>query len=155
MEEVKVDIDRIPSIPDEPVCNCFIKRVEYTRSCIANHLRHNLAWIVFILFILIAGGAVIGVLLMTKQTAVLPCSDYTTDTFATKVSIECIQYIWNTECSTKPFSIPAGYSGWWKQSPQGSTLVKCNGGLSGTQCGVGTYGNILVYMQFCNFYYGQ
>lgn len=155
MEEVRIDIDRIPSIPDETICDSFITRIEYTRSYISNQLRNNLPCIVFILFILISGGAVLGVLLMSKQTVVLPCAEYTMDTFATKVSVECIQYIWNIECPTRPFSIPAGYNGWWKQSPQGSTLVKCNGGLSGAQCGAGSYGNILVYMQFCNFYYGQ
>ena len=155
MDEVRVDIDRIPSIPDETICDCFVKRIEYTSSYISIQLRHNLSSIVFILFILICGGAVLGVLLMLKQTTVLPCINYTIDTFASKVSVECIQYIWKSVCPLKPFSFPIDYTGWWIRSPQGSTMVKCNNGLSGSQCGAGSYGNILTYMQFCNAYYGQ
>ena len=148
--EVTVDIMNIPTIPDESMKDRFIK----CTSPITYFITHNISCVVFIVVILIAVGAVISVILTSKQV-ILPCSKYSSDTFATEVTVECLQYIWNIDCPSKPFSFPSGYTGWWKQSPQGSIIVKCNNGLSGTQCGVGSYGNIMVYMQFCNAYYGQ
>lgn len=148
--EVTVDIRNIPTIPDESCSDRYTKCVSPFTHCI----KHNISCVVFIFIVLIATGAVLGVILTTKQV-ILPCSKYSTDTFAVDVSVQCLQYVWDAECPTKPFSFPNGYAGWWRQSPQGSVMVKCMNGLSGTQCGIGTYGNILVYMQFCNVYYGQ
>jgi hypothetical protein len=149
--EVAVDIRNIPSIPDESLFERFKK---CCINPIIHFITHNISCVVLIIVILIVVGAVIGVLLTSKQVN-LPCSKYSSDTFATEVTVDCLQYVWNTECPTKPFTFPVGYTGWWRQSPQGSTLVRCSNGVSGTQCGVGTYGSILVYMQFCNVYYSQ
>ena len=150
--EVTIDIKNIPSIPDEGLVDRFKK---CCINPISHFITHNVACIVLIIFILIVVGAVIGILLSTNKQANLPCSKYSSETLAGEVSVDCLQYIWNVHCPTNTFSFPVGYTGWWKQSPQGSTMVKCSNGLSGTQCGVGSYGNILVYMQFCNVYYGQ
>lgn len=150
--EVTVDIKNIPTIPDESI-SIKDRVIRFFRS-IAHAITHNLSCVIFVIVVLIVAGAVIGVILSTKKV-ILPCSKYSTESFATEVTVECLQYIWNIECPSKPFSFPVGYNGWWLQSPQGSVMVKCNNGFSGTNCGIGTYGNILVYMQFCNVYYGQ
>lgn len=148
--EVVVDVGILPTIPDES----FTERCSKCTSPIKHCFTHNISCVVFIIVILLVLGAVIAVILTSKK-AILPCSNYSGDTLAVDVSVQCLQYVWDAECPTKPYSFPTGYSGWWRQSPQGNVLAKCINGLSGTQCGVGSYGNILVYMQFCNLYYGQ
>ena len=143
MSEVVIDINKLPTI-DTNTEQCM----DRCRSFVRNYS----TYIIFSIVVLIVVSAIVFALLNKKQTN-LPCILYDLQALASSVSLECIQYIWNTECPSSPYTFPAGYSGWWRSSPQGGVMVRC--GISGGQCGVGSYNNIIVYMQFCNLFYNQ
>jgi len=92
--------------------------------------------------------AVVLVVALNQKTVAFPCAQYAGTTLASDVSVECLQYLWDKSCPTRPYSFPASYAGWWRSSPQGGTLVRC----SVTPCGVGSYDNMRTYIQLCNVY---
>jgi hypothetical protein len=144
MSEVVIDVDSIPTVESPSIWSRIILCFKLYPSIF-----------IFLLIILIIGGATVGIVLANNKTVILPCIAYNTNTLASEVSLECIQYIWTIECPSKPYTIPSTYKGWWTQSPSGTAMIKCTSGMAPTQCGVGTYGNIITYMQFCNFFYNQ
>jgi hypothetical protein len=106
-----------------------------------------------IVFILIVIGIVLIVVLGNK-TLPFPCYLYNSQTLANEINIDCIQYIWKANaCKNPAIYPPNGYTGFWTQSPQGTKMVKCVGQTQGTSCGIGSYQNIVIYMQFCNPYF--
>ena len=90
--------------------------------------------------------AVVLVVALNQKTVAFPCAQYAGTTLASDVSVECLQYLWDKSCLTRPYSFPASYAGWWRSSPQGGTLVR----YSVTPCGVGSYDNMRTYIQLCN-----
>lgn len=144
MSEVVVNVDSLPTIESESICS----RV---KLCV----RLYPSIFVFLLIVIIIGGATVGIIFFNSKTFYFPCMEYNINTLASEVRVDCLQYIWTTECPSKPYTIPPTYKGWWNQSPGGTTMIKCTSGMTPTQCGVGNYGNIITYMQFCNFFYNQ
>lgn len=110
--------------------------------------RNHSGCIILSIFIVVIVIVVIMVVL-NQKTAVLPCALYSGTTLASDVSVECLQYLWDKLCPTRPYSFPSSYMGWWRSSPQGGTLVRC----SVTPCGVGSFDNMRTYVQLCNVGY--
>ena len=157
MTEVTLDVETIPTVPEKTMvdqlsetCQTSCENTRITcRTCFSRHSTAISCTIVLMIMV----GVVIGVVL-SQKTVTLPCMGYTPDTLASSVSVGCLQYVWNVECSS-PYTFSPTYSGWWNQSPQGGKMVAFNNGVCLSQCGVGSYSNILIYMQFCNIRYGQ
>ena len=143
MTEIVVDVQNIQTIPDE---SCKDKLRFYV-NIYKSHL-------IFLFIVCVISGIVIFAV-SNKSSVNLPCSSYSTNSLASSVSISCIEYIWSKECPTETYKFQDGYSGWWNSSPQGTVMVKCVNGNRSSQCGIGSYGNLLVYMQFCNIAFGQ
>jgi hypothetical protein len=153
-----IDVSKLPTISDTNSWDIFMNGVEqtYTNTRISLHSywRYYRNWIIIGLTVLAIGMMILFVILLPSSTNTYPCRMYDTDTLASTISVECLQYVWNSNCRTKqPYLFPQSYTGWWKQSPQGGTMVSCHS--SPSACGVGSYGDILVYMQFCQIKYNQ
>ena len=144
MPEVVVDVDSIPTVESPSVC-------DQVKLCV----RLYPSILIFLLVILIIGGATVAIVVLGKKAVFLPCMDYNINSLASEVSVGCLQYIWTNTCPSKPYTIPTTYKGWWIQSPSGTAMIKCTSGMNPSQCGAGSYGNIITYMQFCNFFYNQ
>jgi len=162
MTELSIDVSKLPTISDtnswNTSCNTFMNGVEqtYTDSKIVLRAwwRDYRNWIIFGLTLLVVGAIILLVTLLPSSTPSYPCRMYDTETLASTISVDCLQYVWDGSCRLKqPYLFPQGYTGWWKQSPQGGTMVSCR--MSPSSCGVGSYGNIIVYMQFCQIKYNQ
>jgi hypothetical protein len=162
MTELSIDISKLPTISDTnswyTSCNVFMNGVEqtYTDSKIVLRAwwRDYRNWIIFGLTLLAVGAIILLVMLLPSSTLSYPCRMYDTETLASTISVDCLQYVWDSNCRLKhPYLFPQSYTGWWKQSPQGGTMVSCR--MSPSSCGVGSYGNIIVYMQFCQIKYNQ
>lgn len=114
---------------------------------------HRFMIITFVMCLCV-GSIVISVIIKSNNITVSPCYHYKSDTLASDVSVECVKYLWNNyQCSTALESSPTWR--WWIQSPQGTTLVRCDATHTGTACGVGSYQAISVYIALCNPRYGQ
>jgi len=158
MTDICVDISKLPTISDTNSWDTFVNRIEqnYTdwsvslRACWRDYRN----WIIFGLSLLIIGIIIAIVIVLQSSPPAYPCLMYDSDTLASTVSIDCLQFIWNANCRTKqPYVFSNDYHGWWKKSPQGLSMISCH--MSPTACGVGSYGNIIVYMQFCQIKYNQ
>lgn len=162
MTDIAIDVSKLPTIPDTNSWNTsyevFVNGAKQTytniRISLHSYWRDYRNWIIFGMTLLAVGMIILLVILLQSNTPTYPCRMYDTDTLASTISTECLQYVWNSNCRTKqPYLFPQSYTGWWKQSPQGGTMVSCH--LSPSACGVGSYGNIIVYMQFCQIKYNQ
>ena len=158
MTEVCVDISKLPTISDTNSWDIFMNGIERTytdgkvtlRACWRDYRN----WIILGLTLLTIGIIIAIVIVLESNPPSYPCRMYEADTFASTVSTECLQFIWNANCRLKqPYLFSKDYHGWWKKSPQGATMVSCN--VSPSACGIGSYGNIVVYMQFCQIKYNQ
>jgi hypothetical protein len=156
MTEVSIDVGQIPSIPDESFMESLDKN---TTKCVENtciscrHCYQQYGRLIILGVVLSILGVVVAVIVLSQKTNTLPCFGYDTNTPASSVSVKCLQYLWDTSCGTKaPYTFSPTYQGWWNQSPQGAILVNCH---TNSQCGVGSYGNIAIYMGLCNIMYGQ
>lgn len=156
MTEISIDVNQIPSIPDK---GCIESLEKSTNKCIENiciscrHCYQHYMRLIILGVVLLIIAIVIVVIILSQKTIAFPCHTYDTNSLASTVSIQCLQYLWDTSCSTKaPYTFPTNYQGWWNQSPQGTILVSCK---SSSLCGVGSYGNIAIYTSFCNIKYGQ
>jgi hypothetical protein len=125
-----------------------------TRISLHSYWRDYRNWIIFGLTLMVI-GMIIGLgILLQATTPNYPCRMYDTETLASTISTACLQYVWDGSCRAKqPYLFPQGYTGWWNQSPEGMRMVSCR--MSPSACGVGSYGNIIVYMQFCQIKYNQ
>jgi len=155
MPDLYLDVSRIPTIQDKNSWTVFVDGVEKQyedlgiscRSC----WRHYNKWVIFGASLLILGVVVILIIVSQSNIPSYPCLSYDSNTLASSVSVACLQYAWDQACKSTPYTFSQGYTGWWNQSPQGSTMVRCHGT---SPCGVGSYGNILIYMQLCQINYG-
>ena len=177
MTDITISIDTLPTLPDQscwsmPRCergsmyclsdnrSALQEQMEKGyENCIFSMQRccqRNIPCIATSIFIIaIVIGAVI-IILSSNKTPDLPCISYSQESLASSVSVECLQYIWTQSCSTRaPYTFPATYEGWWNRSPEGATMVSCNGPKKGAACGVGSYPNMVTYMQFCNINLNQ
>jgi len=162
MADISIDVSKLPTISDknswDTSYEIFVNRVEQiymdTRISLHSYWRDYRNWIIFGITVLAIGMIILLVVLLPSGTPLYPCRIYDTDTLASAVSVNCLQYVWDANCRTKqPYLFPQGYTGWWKQSPEGGRMVSCH--MSPSACGVGSYGNVLVYMQFCKVKYNQ
>jgi hypothetical protein len=152
-------IDTLPTIADQSCWPSLQERSEKAcENCLFStqqYCQRNIKWIVASVFII---GIVVGVIvvLLNNKTPIFPCMAYSQQSLASSVSVECLQYMWTQSCSVRaPYTFPATYVGWWKQSPEGTTMVPCNGLKKGSACGVGSYSNMITYMQLCNINLNQ
>ena len=136
MPEISVDVSSLKHIEDE-YCN-------YNVISFYNKYR---SWIIIFIIMSIVCGIIVVILLNNNSKPSTPCLSYSSQTLANQVSIACLQYTWNYLCPTNPYTFSSTYSGYWNSSPQGTAIVSCS---QNSVCGIGSYGNILVYMQYCN-----
>ena len=155
VSEVHLDLSSLPTISDKNSWETFVDGVNDRydtcgityRACWRDH-RYLILFGLFLLTI----GLVIGLAIVLQPAGTsYPCLRYDHDTLASSVSVECLQYTWSKSCSS-PYTFPTGYTGWWNQSPAGTRMVPCSGTSA---CGVGSYGNIIVYMGFCQIRLNQ
>jgi len=155
MIDLSIDISKLTTIPEKNSWETFVTGVEekYTNYGITvrSWWRYYRSWIIFGLFLLIVSIVIVLILVLKPNTKSYPCLSYQPNTLASSVSVECLQYIWNANCKI-PYTFPSGYTGWWNQSPQGTTMVPCRGT---NPCGVGSYGNIALYLTFCQIGFKQ
>ena len=115
--------------------------------------RHRTLIIIGVVLVCI-GSIVASVIIKSNMISISPCFNYASDTLASSVSAECVNYLWNSfQCSTALQSNPSWH--WWIQSPQGTLMVKCDATHKGLACGAGSYQTISNYLSLCNPYFGQ
>lgn len=158
MIEVSLDISKLPTISDKNSWNTFVNRIEQTyvdwRVSLRACWREYQNWIIFGLSLITIGIIIIIIIILQSSPPSFPCLVYDTDTLASSVSTDCLQYTWDSNCRSKqPYLFSKDYNGWWKKSPKGRSMVSCH--VSPTACGVGSYENILIYMQLCQIKYRQ
>jgi len=149
MPDICLDLSKLPTIPEKNSWDTFVTGVEEKydswgitlRAC----WREYRNWIIFGLTVFVIGIIIVLILVLKPNTKSYPCLSYQPTTLASSVSVACLQYTWDANCKT-PYTFPSGYTGWWNQSPQGTTMVPCRGT---TNCGVGSYGTIALYLTFC------
>lgn len=155
MTEIVLHPSMLPTIPDKNSWTVFVDEVDkkYSDWGITYHAcwRNHRNWLIFGLTLFIAVLIVVLILLFQPTPPSFPCLAYQPNTLASSVSVACLQYLWNLNCRT-PYAFPSGYTGWWIQSPQGTAMVSC---YYTQACGVGSYGNIAMYMQMCDVRYQQ
>lgn len=139
MTEITVDLKKLKHIDDDNSYSCTHRMM----SCYTLYK----GWIIFFSIVCVLSGVVVSVVLSNNNTPTIPCLLYSSQTLANEVSVECLQYLWNLYCaSKKPYTFSPSYSGYWNRSPRGTSAVSCSQTID---CGIGSYGNIIVYMQFC------
>ena len=158
MTDISINVSKLPTISDTNSWNTFVNGVEQTyadtKISLHSYWRDYRNWIIFGLILLVIGMIILLVALLPSTTPAYPCRMYDAETLASTVSVECLQYVWDGNCRAKqPYLFPQSYTGWWKQSPEGGRMISCR--ISPSSCGVGSYGNIIVYMQFCQMKYNQ
>jgi hypothetical protein len=118
--------------------------------------QRNMKWIVLSAFLTGITIGIIVIVLNNNKTPIYPCMSYSQESLASSVSVACLQYMWTQSCSVRsPYTFSTTYKGWWNQSPEGSMMVSCNGLKKGSNCGVGSYSNMVTYMQYCNINLNQ
>lgn len=141
-------IDSLPTLPDSNSYDECIKKVKDEYARLYRFLSHNAGAIICLL---ICCGIIttIIVIMTSKNTATTPCIDYSDQTLASSVTIDCLKWLWIFNKCVQPFSAVTA-NGWWLRSPQGLIVVKCDSKNTGNACGAGNYQEIVTYIQFCN-----
>lgn len=148
MTEITVNITTLPIVSDESCCDP--DKIEEKCSRL---WRNHRGWIIGTVIVSVVCAIIIVILVLNKNNnKSYPCLAYPNDTPASSVSVECLQYTWNSLC-TASFTFPSNYNGWWRQSTQGGYMYRCSSQQQ-SGCGVGTYANVIIYMQLCNANYG-
>jgi len=160
MTDITISIDTLPTLPDQTCWSTLQERIEKAHEnglfSIQQWCQRHAKWIVATLFVMGITVGVIIILLNNNKAPTFPCIAYSQQSLASSVSIECVQYMWTVNCGTRtPYTFPDNYIGWWNQSPEGTNMVPCNGIKKGTACGVGSYSNMVTYMQYCNLRFNQ
>ena len=67
-----------------------------------------------------------------------PCAGLVDDSLASSIPVKCLQKIFKDQGCTEQGTVypDDDYDGWWRQSPQGTTTVYCNGSNA---CGAGNF----------------
>lgn len=152
MPEIIINVSALPSVHDTSCCEHACCDIENCKERFDRIWRLYRGWFISILLVVIVCAIIVVVLVLNNNNKTYPCLTYANDTPASSVSVSCLQYTWDQYCSTtRPYSFPSDYNGWWRRITQGGFMVRCS---NATDCGVGSYANILVYMQYCNANYG-
>ncbi len=107
----------------------------------------NFSLLILIICIVIT----ITVLVNKTATEKNPCILYSDDEYASKISLECFQYMWLKGCKN---TVPNDFNGgWWLRSPQGGQMVPCIDPNIGNRCGAGSFKTIRTYLFHCNLNY--
>jgi hypothetical protein len=147
-KETILDINSLRTLPDSNVYDECIKKVKEEYSSIYRFLSNHTGTIICLL-ICCAITATIIVTMTSKNTITTPCIGYSEQTLASDVSIECLRWLWTFNKCSQPFSSLTA-NGWWRRSPQGLIVVRCDSKNTGNECGAGNYQKIVTYIQFCN-----
>lgn len=150
MSEIIINVSALPSVHDTSCCEIDTCKDRFDRIW-----RLYRGWFISILLIVVVCAIIIVVLVLNNNNKTYPCLTYADDAPASSVSIACLQYTWDAYCATTyPYSFPSEYNGWWRRATQGGFMVRCSSS-GATDCGVGSYANIIIYMQYCNANYGR
>ncbi len=84
---------------------------------------------------------------LTRPQPVSPCISYTSEDYASSVSLECFRYLWARQNCKEP--VPDGFRGWWLRSPNGGRMVPCYPPNTGERCGAGNYKSMCTYLFRC------
>jgi hypothetical protein len=177
MTDITISIDTLPTLPDQ-TCWSMPRCERGSMYCLSDNrstlqeriekawengvydmqqcCQRNMKWIILSAFLISIIVGIIVVVINNNKTPNYPCLSYSQESLASSVSIECLQYAWTQSCGTRaPYTFSPTYVGWWNQSPEGSMMVSCNGLKKGSNCGVGSYSNMVTYMQYCNINFNQ
>lgn len=141
--EKEVDVKNLPTIDERDCESIFKDKLEYIQR------RYITGKCISIIMISIVIFSILLSILLSNKNITTPCQNYNSNSLASTVTIECLQYLWNTICSTQRYTFQVEDIGWWTQSPRGSIMVSCPNHILDNTCGVGSYGNILIYLQYC------
>jgi hypothetical protein len=143
--EIVTDVSKLETIEDMNRCHDTYNN---TMRCLSHHVKKIICFFVIIIIV----GVVISI--TNKNIPDLPCIMYSPQTLASSVSITCLQYLWKTAgCEKNKPPIPNDYSGFYLNSPSGTNMVHCDMYHSGSNCGIGSYMNIVNNIQVCNLSY--
>ena len=142
-KEIEIDVRNLYTIVDQDIVSLFKDKIEYIqRRYVTGKCMVSIIILIIILSILLS-------IVLAKKTTSSPCQSYGSNSLASTVSVECLQYLWNIVCPNQRYTFTVEDVGWWTQSPQGPVMVSCTNHILSSSCGVGSYGNILVYLQYC------
>jgi hypothetical protein len=168
MTEVVVDVKALPELQDYrkefdfipqhwrrthgfcPECdsNFCYNLCDHLQFWIRLHLTYFI-WGVVLTVVCIA--AILIVVSASSSSDSSPCLKFDSNSLASTVTVDCINYVWMTLCPRRGYTFPPDYKGFWNQSPQGGVTVPCAGGaMHSPNCGVGTYGNLISLMARCD-----
>lgn len=142
-KEIEIDVRNLYTIDDQDISSICKDKIEYIqRRYVTGKCMVSIVILIVILSILLS-------IVLAKKTTTSPCQSYDSNSLASTVTVECLQYLWNNVCPTQRYTFTVEDTGWWTQSPQGPLMVSCINHILSSNCGVGSYGNILVYLQYC------
>lgn len=155
MPEIIIDV--LPIRLDQPGWSeRFEKTYENGIYSMERCCQQHMKWVVLSIFLISIVGGIVIIIINNNKLPDYPCMSYSQESLASSVSVACLQYMWMQSCSVRaPYTFSATYVGWWNQSPEGATMVSCNGLKKGSNCGVGSYLNMITYMQYCNINLNQ
>lgn len=149
MRDTKIlDINSLPTLPDSNVYDECIKKVKEEYAQLYRFLSNHTGAIVCLLICCAITSTII-VTMTSKNTITTPCIEYSEQTLASDVTIDCLRWLWTFNKCSQPFSSLTA-NGWWRRSPQGLVVVRCDSKNTGNACGAGNYQKIVTYIQFCN-----
>jgi hypothetical protein len=142
-KEIIVQVDNLATIQDH-----------YTNhySCLRFYYRKYQEYVPIVISLFVVSIFIIVIVFQASSSVItLPCAKYGKGTLAKDVSMECLRFIWTMYACENPAVFPPdNYRGWWNSSPQGEVAVNCN---LDSNCGVGSYYNVITYMKKCKSYY--
>jgi hypothetical protein len=167
-KEVVVDIKALPELHDTKQPFDFIpqhwRRTQgFCPECDSNFcynlcdhmqfwIRLHLTYFIWgVVISIVAIAAILIVISASNSSTTSPCLKFDSNTLASQLTVECLNYVWAVQCQSRPYTFPSDYKGFWNQSPQGATLLMCPGGaFRSPNCGVGSYGNLIPQMARCD-----
>jgi len=109
MTDITISIDTLPTLPDQTCWSTFQERIEkaYENGIydVQQCFQRNMKWIIIATICIGLISGILVIILNNKDT-VYPCLSYSSDTLASSVSIECLQYAWTQSCVVRTPLIP-------------------------------------------------
>lgn len=107
--------------------------------------------VIFLWILLIVVIIIILIIITNNKTSDNPCINYSSEDYASSVSMECFRYLWERTCEQR---VPMNFDGgWWRRSPNGGNMIPCIPPMKNNLCGVGSYKSMTTYLYICNLYY--
>jgi len=155
MVDITLNLSHLPTVPEKKAWDSMTESVDsYCTNfgiTLQNCWREYRMWLISLIIICVVVIIILLIVLLKPPTPSYPCIAYQSNTLASDVSVACLQYVWNQNCGTG-YTFPPAYNGWWRSSPQGITMVSCR---QSSECGIGSYNNIIIYMYQCNIRFNQ